>query len=310
MDILIILSNAIEALPQGDHTIGIRSVLRHVRVAVDHFAKASENSDPEGFTDAIYRANLAFEGSLKEAYRVLADKDPQKVKLFDIEQFMSNSRVLRPRVLQQFTRYRQDYRNPSAHDYSLDFDRDEAILAILSVGAFSKLLIDQISEKIAHDESYLMNNRQSTDAFKNMDWDIEKLSNTVISLSEEIGKTPLTESQFEGHLAGHLKNYGLNIDLNPKTEKSGFQWDLLLDTKIGRFPIEIKHFDYVNKLKWDLISPLMHEAKSGHYNGMFLVARKSGSFTYKAEVYKDSTNFIFIIVRPEGDGLGVGSEIF
>ena len=41
--------------------------------------------------------------------------------------------------------------NPSTHDYRLDFDEDEALLAIVSVCAFSIVLADQILEKLSFD---------------------------------------------------------------------------------------------------------------------------------------------------------------
>jgi hypothetical protein len=107
------------------------------------------DSDETAFTDAIYRTNQAFEGSLKEAYRVLAEKSPTKVRPYDIEQHFQHEGALRARVLEQLTIYRTNWRNPSTHDYVLDFDEDEALLAIVSVCAFAIVLIDQISERLS-----------------------------------------------------------------------------------------------------------------------------------------------------------------
>lgn len=62
---------------------------------------------------------------------------------------LEKSEVFRARVLKQFTNYRTEWRNPSTHDYKLDFDEREAFLAIVSVAAFACLLLDEISERLS-----------------------------------------------------------------------------------------------------------------------------------------------------------------
>jgi hypothetical protein len=149
VDLLALIKKQIESLPDGAHIAGLRSVLRHIDTAYKHLARGQSEGDDTAFTDAIYRANQAFEGSIKEAYRVLADKDPQKIRPYDIEKYLEVGKIFRDRILTLFTNYRTDWRNPSTHDYSLDFDEDEAFLAIISVSAFAKLLVDQIAEKLS-----------------------------------------------------------------------------------------------------------------------------------------------------------------
>src|ERR1044071_6288717 len=78
MKLLDILHQRIDSLVAGHHTAGIRSVIQHVQVAIAHLERGKREGDDTAFTDAIYRTNQAFEGSLKEAYRVLASKDPGK----------------------------------------------------------------------------------------------------------------------------------------------------------------------------------------------------------------------------------------
>jgi hypothetical protein len=151
MDIQDILDKKIKGLPSGPYEIGLRAVKTHIDAAVRHFLRGQAERDETLFTDAIFRCNQAFEGSIKEAYRVLAGRDPDRVRPLDIEKFLSEGNLLRKKVLDQFTRYRQEWRNPSAHDYTLDFDEDEALLAIVSVTTFSVVLCDQIDGKIAFD---------------------------------------------------------------------------------------------------------------------------------------------------------------
>ena len=149
MDLTHILRSRIEALPPGDYSVGLQSVLLHIEVAVRHLERGQNEVDDTAFTDAVYRTNQAFEGSLKEAYRVLAEKDVRNVRPYDIELYLQNQAVLRPRVVDEFANYRRQWRNPSTHDYSLDFDEDEALLAIVSVCAFAIVLIDQVAETLS-----------------------------------------------------------------------------------------------------------------------------------------------------------------
>jgi hypothetical protein len=153
MDLIASLRSQAAALPDGPYTAGIEAVLLHLDAAFRHRQRGVENDDETFFTDAIYRSNQAFEGSVKEAYRVLAGKDPSHKRPFDIESYLESNDIFTARVLKQFTNYRTEWRNPSTHDYKLKFDQSESLLAIVTVAAFASMLIDQISEKLAFDAS-------------------------------------------------------------------------------------------------------------------------------------------------------------
>ena len=149
MNLLEILRSRVADLPDGDYMQGLKAVLQHIEVAGRHLERGHETTDDTAFTDAIYRTNQAFEGSMKEAFRVLAERDPDGEKPYNIENYLQEQNLLRPRVLAQLTNYRREWRNPSTHDYRLDFDEDEALLAIVTVSAFAIVLIDQITERIS-----------------------------------------------------------------------------------------------------------------------------------------------------------------
>lgn len=153
MDLIAITRDKIERAGDGDHAAGLKAVLLHIETAVSHLTRGQETADETAFTDAIYRTNQAFEGGLKEAYRVLTGKKPEKKTPHQIEEYFNSNDVFRSRVLAQFKNYRTEARNPSTHDYKLDFDSSEAFLAIVSVCAFANVLLDQVIEKIAHDRS-------------------------------------------------------------------------------------------------------------------------------------------------------------
>ncbi|WP_166367044.1 hypothetical protein [Pseudomonas akapageensis] len=149
MHLIDTLRNKIGGLDDGDYMHGLRAVLRHIETAGRHLTRGQESDDDAAFTDAIYRTNQAFEGSVKEAYRVLAGKNPEHERPYDIELYLENNNVFRSRVMNQLAIYRKEWRNPSTHDYTLDFDESESFLAIVSVSAFACLLLDQIAEKLS-----------------------------------------------------------------------------------------------------------------------------------------------------------------
>lgn len=151
MDLLAILRDRVNGLPSGEHSAGLQAVLQHAVVANQHLQRGQSVPDDSAFTDVIYRTNQAFEGSLKEAYRVLAERAPARLSTFEIEEYLQTAKVLRPRLLALFTAYRKDWRNPSTHDHRLDFDANEALMALVSVTAFAIVLVDQISAKLHFD---------------------------------------------------------------------------------------------------------------------------------------------------------------
>jgi hypothetical protein len=221
MDILELVRAQVETLSEGQHSVGLKSVVRHIDAAHRHLARGQDQQDDSAFTDAIYRTNQAFEGSIKEAYRVLAGKDPQKTTPYNIETYLQKNGLFRQRVLSQFANYRTEWRNPSTHDYNLDFDEDEAFLAIVSVSAFAKLLIDQISEKLTFiavkedvqsqnitmgEHSILHHNLMDrvVDAF------LKFLREYVPRQAEDIIHT---EAQFLGALGGFLSSFDGDISV-------------------------------------------------------------------------------------------------
>jgi hypothetical protein len=136
---------SIEGHPSAD---GVRAVIRHIERAERHLIEGRRSDDDDAFNDVVYRTNQAFEGSLKEAYRVLTGDESDHLSPHQIEQHLLNNKVLVPRVLDLLTNYRRQWRNPSTHDHRLFFGDQEAFLAIVSVSAFVSLLLDQIVEAI------------------------------------------------------------------------------------------------------------------------------------------------------------------
>lgn len=247
MNLLEILRERVDDLPDGDYMQGLKSVLQHIEVAGKHLERGQNSADDTAFTDAIYRTNQAFEGSLKEAYRVLTSKNPDGETPYNIETYLQNENVLRPRVLSQLKNYRQDWRNPSTHDYRLDFDEDEALLAIVTVSAFAIVLIDQITERIAFEQAKKVAIEQPAPQTETQSV-IDKVSNLIEQFVAQFNQTHLNnkdvrEIELIGALAGFLSANApeLKIEseklLSPETR---FRADMLISNEEENLILELK----------------------------------------------------------------------
>jgi hypothetical protein len=130
---------------------GIHAVIRHIELGEQHFQRGRDEGNNDLFSDVIYRANQAFEGSLRESYSILAGKNPSKKKAFELEAYFAKENIFKERVTDLFTNYRTKWRNPSTHDHLALFTESEAFLAILSVTSFAGVLIDQMIERLVFD---------------------------------------------------------------------------------------------------------------------------------------------------------------
>lgn len=150
MDILKEIEQQVNSIKKVDNSTYLDSIFTHIDRAEFYYFQGK--TDTNYFNDVIYRSNQAYEGALKESYKVLADKTQEEVLKKtpnDIEKFFETNNIFRDRVLQLFKNYRQEWRNKSTHDYKLFFDENEAFIAMTSVTIFVHLLLKQIQEKIA-----------------------------------------------------------------------------------------------------------------------------------------------------------------
>ena len=248
MNLIEILRARIQMLPIGDYTAGLRAVQQHVEVAATHLRRGQEEQEETAFTDAIYRTNQAFEGSLKEAYRILAGKDPNKVRPFDIEKYFQENANLRQRVLDQFTTYRTEWRNPSTHDYRLDFDEDEALLAIVSVCAFAIVLIDQIAEKLSFDKAHAA--ISANPVATNQEIPLLMRTSQLLQTFTENGKTEYMpsmntrETELIGAIAGFLAASMPDTQVSTEAVLSSslrLRADIVVDNHREKVLIEVKH---------------------------------------------------------------------
>jgi hypothetical protein len=264
MDLVSIFRSRIDGLTDGDYSTGLKAVLRHVEMAVRHHETGREVREESLFTDAIYRTNQAFEGSLKEAYRVLAGRKLGRITPNEIERFFDTNSILRPRVLAQLSNYRTNWRNVSTHDHKVDFDEDEALLAIVTVTAFAIVLTDQIAERVAFDTAKKLT-IQETAAAPNAPL-IERAATLISSFVERFtsirGQNPNSrDAEIIGAMSGFISKAA--PDLIDKREAATSYGalplaDLQLSDGVDQVLVEIKrmtgsggkkHKDAVEQLK-------------------------------------------------------------
>lgn len=186
---------------------------------------------------------------------MLAAKDPSRETPNNIESYLQQQNLLRPRVLAQFTNYRREWRNPSTHDYRLNFDEDEALLAIVTVAAFAIVLIDQITERIAFDSA-----RAATQAPPATPQTAEPLIERLFRLSKpfvpafnqaHLSRTEIREAEITGAFAGFLSTSlpGLNTQMEGKLLADHHERaDLLVAIGQERVLIEMKRARFAGRL--------------------------------------------------------------
>jgi hypothetical protein len=288
MDVLEILIGKLDRLPPGDHSSGLKAVRLHIEAAIRHFRRGQNDEDETAFTDAIYRCNQAFEGSSKEAYRVLASKNPKKAALAEIETFLTSSGVLRKRVLDQFANYRKEWRNPSTHDYMLNFDEDEALLAIVSVTVFSIVLCDQIESKIAFLAAQSTAPTAPLPAGSFLDQVAEVVrrfpesylpSSTPDRLPPQIGYERL-EGALAGYLSAELSKHDMRVSQSVRVD--GIEVDAVVESVGEKIAIELKVMRRLLRPIVDqAVYRLMKMIESGHFLGGVALMLSSDTRSYQ-----------------------------
>ena len=226
MDLLAEIKRKTEQVPESERP-GIAAILRHLEQA-ERFLERGRLGEDDLFTDVVYRTNHAYEGALKEAFEKLTGKEGSGRTSHDIESYFEKNSILRSRVLDLMRTYRQDWRNPSTHEYELFFTGQEALLAIITVSAFVAVLLDQIVDHLAAKRQTL-----SSEAVKKVssalakyralslgDQTVTLIKSFVSSLppTAELGQAASTESYFETAIANFLREVApsLEVALEPE----------------------------------------------------------------------------------------------
>lgn len=312
MDLIAALQEKIDGLAEGDYLPGLRAVLLHVETAFRHLSRGQSENDDTAFTDAIYRTNQAFEGSIKEAYRVLAGKDPSKKTPFEIESYLEKNKQFRFRVLKQFTNYRTEWRNPSTHDYKLDFDNSEAFLAIVSVTAFACVLLDEISERLSFLKTKAETQEKSEEIRHRIVMPNHNLAQGITNAIQEFasrhqpisGEHRETEVQIIGALHGFISTAFPEIKVLTEAkldEKRPFRVDLLVQDKNESVVIEVKR-RYMRKNHQNAIAQVEHYMMMGNIKtGILLFLPNEPGVLAVEEHEVKGINGVLTIMRPANE---------
>jgi len=251
MDLLKEIKSKIEYLAGNACVTGIKAAVRHIEAAERHLSHARAEHEDDSLNDVVYRSNQAFEGMLKEAYSILKEKDASNVSPYQIEKQLLEDNALSPRVLDLFTNYRQNWRNPSTHDHTLFFSDQEALLAIVSVSAFAAVLVDQIIEVLSYRKeqkatsekrSMLSNLLEGYDKLKYIDQVVSLLRyfSAEISKSKEfLDKT--NEAEIVGRLTGFLASIDPRLEIARETVyEHRLRPDLVITRESEKIIIEMK----------------------------------------------------------------------
>jgi hypothetical protein len=253
MDLLELIKDKCDLFSDSDIGKNLTNVITHIEVAEQHLENG-KLGDEYLFTDVIYRCNQAFEGSIKEAYRVFNGSAKKNVKAYSIEQYFEEEGILRGRVLSLFTNYRTQWRNESTHNYNLNFSNQEAFLALVSICAFFNILLDEMLIKKAYyqeTEEFSTNKNVLSLSFKK-----QSLIDEVIQILLEFSKSAPSKMKgtaipryFEKELLGSISAYVNLVDSNLKAiteyqfinEKYRMNPDILITNGENRLLIEIKN---------------------------------------------------------------------
>ena len=255
MDITYQINKKINQIFKIKENIGLQSVVTHIEIAEKYLSKGIDENDENFFTDVIYRTNHAFEGILKEAYQILANKNADKKNIFDIEKYLLNENIFNERVLDLFKNYRQEWRNPSTHDYKLFFTEDEAFLAIINVSAFISILMNQILEKLSYDSEKESIKKDADELKRSIDnYDKLKLFDKINSMLTlftndiKMNESDLKKTEIEliGMLTGFISSLDDQIEIirEPlfidKKRNLNLRPDLIFKDRDEKLVVEVK----------------------------------------------------------------------
>ncbi|RQO30397.1 hypothetical protein DBR32_12570 [Taibaiella sp. KBW10] len=255
MDISSEIKKQINNIKFEDNSVYLDQILNHIDRAEKYYIQGQQ--DEHFFNDVIYRSNQAFEGALKEAYKVLASKEEGELNNttpYKIETHFKENLIFRERVLQLFENYRQEWRNKSTHDYKIIFNESEAFIALTSVSSFVHLLLKQIQEKLAFnkEQKILQEQKESLEQLKRtvlkinitLAEKISRLLNQFIERNEFLTKESLTEIEILGMIHGFLSmtNDEFDIVREPKIKINNgiLRPDFIIEYDNEKVILEIK----------------------------------------------------------------------
>lgn len=236
-----------------DGKIPIDLIVTHLERAEFLYDLATKEKDDNYYTDVIYRTNQVFEGALRIAYMVLNEKtefQTSKQKTVYIEEYLTEKQILKNRVLDQFTNYRTNWRNPSTHDFKLLFTESESILAISNVSAFTYVLLNQVIQKLSYNFELMRNSRYKDKIGEILNKNMsprDKLIQLLIQFNKEhktlLNKEFLRESEILGALSAFLStNDKIKLETDVLFIKNNIRLcvSLIIEIDTEKIVVEVK----------------------------------------------------------------------
>jgi len=210
------------------------------------------NSDDEDFfTDVIYRCNQVFEGILKELYEVETQKPVTKnTTPYKIESYLEKQDRFKSRILKSFTTYRQDWRNPSTHDHKIDFNEQEAFIAISNVSAFCYVAISQMIYWHVEKQVKISDEKRFTFVeFDQLGPNLVYVLKTTYAAMQEkqsegqvLAGPRALEEVFSGIISRVSFNAEVSTEYTVSSESRQYQIDVFVDHPKNKFAYEIKGY--------------------------------------------------------------------
>jgi hypothetical protein len=269
MDLIEIIKKQVNEIVNKGKGLGLNSVVKHIERSEMFLLKGEAENDEQYYTDVIYRTNQAYEGILKESYSILTGNENRKKTPNDIELHFKKEDILRERVLELFTNYRQNWRNKSTHNHDLFFSYSEALLAIVSISSFIHVLLIQIQEKISFDQEKVALDSEEVDIIKLIpDYENLSLTKKISALLKLYTQQSFDfiynskEVELIGALSAFFEKYDskLRISREPKIGEY-LRPDFIIQNNYDKVVLEIKKAVKIKETVTNQIIGYLEESK-------------------------------------------------
>ncbi len=267
MDMLYEIKRKVSEVLPPDFFPGIYTVINHLQMAEHYWQEAKGSIEEYLFTDAVLRANHAFEAALNEAYKLVCGKDSEGMSVKDIYKYLDEQNIFKDKEAQTFHRYLEDWELPAESDEQLFFSEQEAMLAIMNVTAFFLILVEQIIEIASYEKAkYFLGWDRSEKIHKELEryggkFFIDQLVTLLRLFSadlfyiEERENAP-AEYEMLGYLRGFLEiaipEVKVEIDKRIKIGNSHTQLDMLIYNGDETVLIETKRSNQIKGSIFDI----------------------------------------------------------
>lgn len=284
MDVLKLIEAQIENIKKESTSTFLDLIFNHLIRAEIYYSKGK--SDDHFYNDVIYRTNQAFEGALKEAFKVLGNKKDEEISRIttnEIEKYLKNANIFKERVLKLFENYRQEWRNKSTHDYKLILDENEAFLALINVSSFVHLLLRQIQEKLSYEIELKKENTEETisETHKIINRKDYKLVDKVLKLlalfiKEQDNLENLPEFEINGKLNAFFEKaderFTIHREFKYDIGNISIRPDFVIEYDNEKIILEIKRKQREGKFKDDMDQLTSYLTVTGLKNGILFFA--------------------------------------